>query len=240
MAARLGDDGLAMRLLDADPSCVGTRVNEPGYPPVPPLHIYCWTIGFGASPHDIASKYGHRDVRDVLVARSPVRVLFIDALLAGDEERASALLEENPSLLASLTREDQGRLAQAIFHEHFRAADLMLRLGFDPTAPGPDGATALHTACWVGHVGLVERILADGRVPIDARDPMHHGTPLGWAAFGSAQRRARGADYVTVVDRLVAAGADIRAVANIEGRTYVDMATGNTEVQAALRRHGAR
>lgn len=239
MPARLGDVGLATRLLDTDPSCVAARVNEPGYSPVPPLHIYCWTLGFGVSPHDVAAKFGHGDVRDLLVARSPTRIRFINALLAADEQAADSLLHEDPSLVASLTRYDHGRLAHAIFYEQFDAADLMLRLGFDPTAPGPDGGTALHTACWVGNVALVQRILASGAVPLDTRDPTHHGTPLGWAVFGSVHRRAKGADHIGVVDRLVAAGADVTAVANIEGKTQLEMATGNPAMQAALRRHGA-
>ena len=115
----------------------------------------------------------------------------------------------------------------------------MLRLGFDPAAPGVDGGSALHAACWVGSVQMVERLLARGGVPLDARDPTHQSTPLGWAAFGSVHRRARGADYSAVVDRLVAAGADITAVGNREGRTVLSMAQGNPAVQAALRRHGA-
>jgi len=238
MAGRLGDIGLATRLLETDADCVFARVNEPGYQPVPPLHIYCWTLGFGVSPHDVASRFGHQDVRALLDARSPARIRFINALLAADERTAVALLEQNPAVLSSLTRSDHGRLAEAIFHERFDAADLMLRLGFDPSAPGADGGTALHTASWVGNVTMVERILAHGGVPINARDPTHHGTPLGWAAFGSVHRRARGADYMAVVDRLMSAGADIRGAANIEGRTYVEMATGNPEMQAALRRHG--
>jgi len=239
MAARLGDRDLATRLLDADPSCVAARVNEPGYPPVPPLHIYCWTLGFGASPHDVASRFGHRDVRDLLDGRSPARIRFINALLVGDEQAASTLVSENPSLVPSLTRYDHGRLAHAIFYEQCSAADLMLRLGFDPAAPGPDGGTALHTAAWVGNVALVERILAHGGVALDFRDPTHHGTPLGWAVFGSVHRRAAGGDYIAVVDRLVAAGADVTAVANIEGKTQLEMATGNPAMQQALRRHGA-
>ena len=130
-------------------------------------------------------------------------------------------------------------LAQAIFHERFDAADLMLRLGFDPAAPGVDGGTALHAACWVGSVRMVERLLARGGVPLDARDPTHQSTPLGWAAFGSVHRRAAGADYPAVADRLVAAGADITAVGNGEGRTLLAMAQGNPAMQEALRRHGA-
>jgi hypothetical protein len=41
---------------------VAARINEPGYAPVPPLHIYCWTLGLGLSPHAVALKLGHRDV----------------------------------------------------------------------------------------------------------------------------------------------------------------------------------
>jgi ankyrin repeat protein len=239
MAARLGDLGLASRLLDSDPTCVAARIHEHGYPPVPPFHIYCWTLGFGMSPHDVASRFGHRDVHALLVARSPTRIRFINALLAGDKQTADAALADEPSLLPSLTRQDHGRLALAIFHERFAAADLMLRLGFDPASPGVDGGTALHAACWVGNVGMVERVLARGGVPIDARDPTHLSTPLGWAAFGSVHRRAAGGDYPAVADRLVAAGADITALGNGEGRTVLAMAEGNPVMQEALRRLGA-
>lgn len=239
MAARLGDAPLASRLLDADPDCVAARVNEPGYAPVPPFHIYCWSLGFGKSPHDVALTFGHRDIYDLLVTRSPARIRFINAVLAADEHAARAMLAENPSLLASLTPSDHGRLAVAIFDQRFDAADLMLRLGFDPAAPGVDGGTALHAACWVGNVHLVDRILALAVVPVDARDPTHLSTPLGWTAFGSVHRRAKDADYVAVVDRLLASGADIQAPGNGEGLTLVQMAHGNAEMQEALRRRGA-
>ena len=239
MAARLGDLALATRLLDGNPDSVAARINEPGYAPVPPFNIYCWSIGFNLSPHDIALKFDHRDVHDLLVARSPGRIRLIDAVLRADDDAAKAVLAEDQSLLLSLTRQEHGRLAQAIFHERFDAADLMLALGFDPAAPGIDGGTALHAACWVGNVGMVERLLARGGVPLDARDPTHQSTPLGWAAFGSVHRRARGADYPAVADRLVAAGADIKAVGNGEGFTLLAMAHGNPTMQDALRRHGA-
>jgi hypothetical protein len=91
----------------------------------------------------------------------------------------------------------------------------------------------------VGNVRMVERILAMGRVPVDGRDPTHGSTPLGWTAFGSAQRRANGADYPAVAERLVAAGADITAVGNKGGLSLLSMADGNTAMQDALRRLGA-
>ena len=92
MAARLGDVALARRLLDADPSCVGARIHEHGYAPVPPLHIYCWTLGFGLSPRDVATRFGHREVHDLLASRSPERIQFLDALSSADEQAAKAVL----------------------------------------------------------------------------------------------------------------------------------------------------
>jgi len=239
MAARLGDVALATRLADADPACLAARIHEPGYALVPPLHIYCWTIGFGLSPHDAALKFGHRDVYDLLIARSPVRIQLFNALLAGNGRAADALIADQPSILSAMTAQEHGHLARAIFNEHFQAAELMLRLGFDPAAPGVDGGSALHAACWVGSVRMVQQLLERGGTALDARDPTHQSTPLGWAAFGSVHGRARGADYSGVVDRLVAAGADITAVGNGEGRTLVEMAKGNPAMQEALRRHGA-
>ena len=237
--ARLGDVALAARVLDADPQAIAARINEPGYAAVPPLHIYCWTLGFGLSPHDVAVKFGHRGVHDLLVRHSPVRVRFINAVMAGDEAAARAFIDEDPSMLASLTRADHSRLAHAIFDGRRKAAHLMLRLGFDETAGGVDGGTGLHAASWMGDVEMVEALLRRRRIPLDGRDPVHLSTPLGWAAFGSVHRRAAGGDYPAVVDRLVAAGADIKAPGNGEPLSLIAMAEGNPEVQAALRRHGA-
>ena len=240
MAARLGDVALATRLVEADPSCLAARIHEPGYAPVPPLHIYCWTLGFGRSPHDVARRFEHHELRELLARHSPPQVRFLNAVMEGDEAEARKTLEAAPSIVPSLTQEQHGRLAIAIFFEHFPAADVMLQLGFDPGAPGVDGGSALHAACWVGHVGLVERILARRAVPLDARDPTHGSTPLGWTAFGAVHRGATGADYPGVAERLVAAGADITAAGNRFGRSLVSMAEGNSSMQEALRRLGAQ
>ena len=242
MAARLGDMPLASRLLESDPSAIAARIHEPGYAVVPAFNIYCWTLGFGLSPHEVALRFGHREVHDLLAARSPARVRLMNAILTADERAARAVIAEDPSLFPSLTRQDHAHLAQSIFHEQFDAADLMIRLGFDPAAqaPGVDGGTALHAACWVGNVPMVERLLASGGVPVDTRDPTHGSTPLGWAAFGSVHRRAAGGDYPAVAGRLVAAGADITALGNGGGRTLLSLAEGNPLMQEELRRLGAR
>jgi ankyrin repeat protein len=237
MAARLGDHALAERLLAADPTVAGARVNEAGYAPVPPGHIYCWTLGFGVSPAAVSLKYGHRDVYDALWRHSPPKVRLLDAALRGDESGAREALRQDPSLTRSLTPDDHAQLALAIFHGRFEGAGLMLGLGFDPKAGGVDGGSALHAAAWMGHVELVERLIARGDIGIDSRDPKHQSTPLGWAAFGSVHRCAKDGDYVGVIDRLIAAGADVRLPGNGDGDTYPAMAEGNAAVQGALRRY---
>lgn len=236
MAARLGDLALAERLIAEDDGCLTARVHAPGYAPVPPFAIYCWTLGFDVSPEQVARRFGHHKVQDLFVARSPARVRLMNAVTVGDEAAARAILAGDASLLSSLTAAEHGRLAVAIFHERFDAAAVMLRLGFDPAAPGPDGGTALHAACWVGHRPTVDLILARGVVPIDARDPTHGSTPLGWAAFGSVHRRAAHGDYPAVAERLVAAGADATAPGNRLGKTLLEMAEGNGRMQETLAR----
>lgn len=238
MPARLGDVALAERLIDADPSCLRARVHAEGYALVPPLNIYCWSLGWSMSPHDVARKFDQRAVLELLMRGSPQVVRFVQFAMEADANAARAIVREDPTLPASLRPGDHSLLAQAIFHGHFDAADLMLDLGFDPMARGTDGGTALHMASWMGKVRLVERLI--GRVPIEDRDPTHSSPPIGWAVFGSAHRRAKGADYVGVIDRLVAAGADVRAPGNGANETLIQMANGNLQVQDALRRHGAQ
>ena len=46
-------------------------------------------------------------------------------------------------------------------------------------------------------------------------------------------------DYAAVIERLVAAGADIRAAGNGQGRSLLAMAEGHPAVQQTLRRLGA-
>jgi ankyrin repeat protein len=230
MAAHIGDIEMADRLIDDDRSCLAARINAAGYARVPPFNIYCWTLGFNKSPHEVALDAGQHRMYERLVERSSPHIRFIEAACRGDERGAREAMTADSSLPASLTEGEHGALAHAIHHSRFDAAAVMLRLGFDPRAPGVDGGTALHQAGWVGHVATIEALVKDGRVPINGRDPTHDGTPLGWAAFGSVHRCAEGSDYIKVIERLIAAGAvvDAHVLASAEG---------NTLVQETLRKH---
>jgi hypothetical protein len=227
MPARLGDMVLANRLIDDDPSCLSARTRVAGYAPVHQFGIYNWSLGFFVSPHDVALKFGHREVYELLLRRSPSKVAMLDAIARGD--RAAAERARTQGL--TLSADDHSLLAIAIFHEQgTRAARLMLELGFDPSAGGIDGGSALHAAAWVGDVDTLDAILATKRVDVNLRDPTHKGTPLGWAVYGSVHRRAPRGNYVGVIQRLVTVGA------SFDPAKLIEMANGNPEVQDTIRR----
>ena len=86
-AARLGDRSLVERCLRDDAPCGEARVNRPPFT-APSGHIYGWTLGFDLTPADVARKFGHTDVAELIVSRLSPKARLIDALWCGDGERA--------------------------------------------------------------------------------------------------------------------------------------------------------
>jgi ankyrin repeat protein len=230
MAARLGADALANRLIDANPSCLAARINWTGYPLVPEFNIYCWDLGWALSPHEVAANSFHQTTYELLMYRSPARVRFLVNCSRGDEASARRQLVDDPTLIQQLSPEEHSLLPFSMFHGRVQAVRLMLALGFDPTARGTDGGTLLHVACWFGNAEIVELLLRDHRDHIDlnARDLKHSGTPLGWAIHGSVHCWHKGGDYARVVELLIAAG--------VKPANLTDL--GSDEVRAVLKRHG--
>lgn len=216
MSARLGDGALIDRLIDEDPACLSARINAPGYPPVPPFSIYCWTLGWYLSPHEVARRFDQPAAYERLWQRSDNRVHLLVACSQADRATAMQMVAANPSLIADLSPADHALLAFSQFYGRTDAVHLMLDLGFDPLATGVDGGTLLHAACWRGDVAIVQRLLDEhrDRIDLNGRDPTHDSPPLGWAAHGSVHCRARGGDYPAVIRALVAAGADLSTAGN--------------------------
>jgi hypothetical protein len=79
---------------------------------------------------------------------------------------------------------------------------------FSGVVGGSPAGTLLHHAAWIGSPGLVERLLERGADPLALSGALFD-TPLAWAALGSRHHRLPGRDYVGVVERLVAAGAEL-------------------------------
>lgn len=92
---------------------------------------------------------------------------------AGRRRSRRAGVHRPASVDADRTHTCRSRLAHAIFDGRREAAHLMLRLGFDETAGGVDGGTALHAASWIGEVELVEADASRSIVAIHFTSPRH-------------------------------------------------------------------
>jgi len=216
MAAALGDAGLLGRLLDADPAAIDARTDADGYAPCPVAagrHIYLYTLGGGKTPQQVAAEFGRDECVRLLSSRSTPRQRFLAACGGGDAATARAMLDADPGLRAAIAEE--GRLlADAAWRGDLAAVRLMLDLGFDPAAhAGTDSGTALHWAAWQGRADLLALILghpaARARLDelVDAVEPTHKSTPLGWCCHGSTTCRNPDGDYAAVARLLLDAGA---------------------------------
>lgn len=138
---------------------------------------------------------------------------LLGACLAAEAKRARALLASHPGLLAELTEEDRGVLAQAAEEGRDASVRLMAELGFDLRWERAWAGTPLHHAAWRGNPAMVSLLLALG-APVDARDCRFGSSPLGWAAHGSVNCRRADDDYCAVVEALLDAGATRPAAVN--------------------------
>ena len=66
-AARLGDAQLANKCLRADSLAAEARIGRAPFC-APGMHIYGWTLGFDLTPADVARKFGHPEVAELLTA----------------------------------------------------------------------------------------------------------------------------------------------------------------------------
>lgn len=169
-----------------------------------PAATHIW----GITPLQTSAYHGSREAADVLVARSGVLpdALYM-AAAAGDIERieawfdaAGALRPEALSLRPNLTdvgwppapppRDDPADvLAEALaFAAHLgrdAACRLLLERGAEIGRAPLYGITALHFAASMDHRSTIELLVAHG-APLDGRDGLHGGTPLGWALHNAA------------------------------------------------------
>jgi ankyrin repeat protein len=126
--------------------------------------------------------------------------------------------------------EEPNALAEALtcacFLGRTSVADYFLARGVDPSAGAATGLNALH---WAANRGQLEtaRLLIRRKVPLETRS-MYGGTVLGTAVW-SAINEPR-PDHLQIVEELLDAGARL---------DEVNHPTGNSRVDAVLRRHGA-
>ena len=232
MAAALGDLALIERHLQADPECIRMRVNDQHFPKAN-FHsggtIYQWELGWHVSACQVAKKFGHAEVLDLLMERCPADESLLNACWLHDEALVKTLLAANPDLAASLPAEGRRQLAHAARNNDPVAASLMLVAGLPVESFGQHHATPLHWAAWHGNAELVRLILTH-KPPIENSDNDYRVTPLNWAIHGSQNGWYREAgDYPATVKVLLDAGARLP-----------DRLGGTDALQEVLRRHGLK
>jgi ankyrin repeat protein len=232
MAAALGDIGLVRKHLDADAESIRIRVSDEYFPRMNPHSggtIYQWELGWHVSAAQVAKSFGHADVLDLLMERSPAEEKLLNACWLHDEALLNALLAQQPDLAASLSPAGSRQIAHAARNHTTTATRLLLAAGLPVDARGHHNATPLHWAAWHGNAELVELILRR-RPPLENNDNDFHATPLGWATHGSENGWYRQTgDYPATVEALLAAGV-----------TLPETPAGTEAVQVVLRRHGLK
>ena len=212
MAAAVGDFQLVESILNHDPETVRTTANERYFPKRDPRSggiIYIFGFGITKSPHMIAHEFGHTDVFDLLMQRSPAWLRLINAAEIGDEARVQRILADHPQLFQKLSANAAKRLIGTAIRNNARAVGLLVGSGW-PTNPALDNnQTALHYAAWHGNLAMVNTLLAHN-APVNVFETEHGGSPLAWALHGSLNswHREKG-NYPGVTRALLAAGAAI-------------------------------
>jgi ankyrin repeat protein len=112
-------------------------------------------------------------------------------------------------------------------------ADLLLQMGVDKNTYRQFKLTGLHWAVASGNVDTVKALLKH-KAPLEAKN-VWGGTPLGAAIWAATESDPNDpvwpkADWVPIVELLLEAGANVDAI---------EHPTGNSRIDAVLRRHGA-
>jgi ankyrin repeat protein len=232
MATALGDAQLVSWHLDAAPECIRIRVDEHYFPMRNKRAggtIYQWTLGFHISAHEVAKQFGHADLFDLLMRRSPPDVALIAACWVDDETHVKSLLAKHPRLAASLMDTYSRQIADAARNNNLAAVRLMLASGLPADVRGQHGGTPLHWAAFHGNAEMAKLLLRH-QPPLELLDHDFHSTPIGWATHGSENGWYwQTGDYPGTVEALLDAGAKPPSTLS-----------GSPTVRELLRAHGVK
>jgi hypothetical protein len=204
MAAALGDADLVRRLLDADPACVAMSVSDTWFPKGT---VYIPLLGPRRTAHTVARDFGHEEVFQLLLERTPPSLKLALACELGDRAAFQELLNARPALVSTLSEEERRKLPDAAQSGNTGAVRLMLEAGWPVDTPGEMGATALHWSGFNGNAEMAREILRfHPSLHIKSKD--YSGTALAWAIFGSGNGwNSESGDYVGTVEAMLQAGA---------------------------------
>ena len=207
MAAALGDLALVRRHLDADPACIRMSVSEEWFPKHDARAggtIYIWILGRGRTTHIVARDFGHEDVFQLLMERTPEDLKLALACELGDAAAFHEFLARNPD-----TPKNNQKLPEAAQSNNTEAVRLMLSAGWPVDTAGEMGATSLHWAAFNGNAEMA-RVILQFHPTLELLSREYKSTALAWAIFGSGNAGHRDtADYVGVVRALLDAGANV-------------------------------
>jgi hypothetical protein len=163
----------------------------------------------------------------------------VRGLLAGDFSRLSPLFESLPDgspcliiqwyesgLFATQPKALGEAFTCACFLGQTAIVEYLLDKGVDPSGGAATGLNAFHWAANRGQLEIVE-ILIRSKAPLETQNA-YGGTVLGSTVFAATNEPR--ADHVRIIEALAQAGAQVGAVA---------YPTGNEQVDAVLRSHGA-
>ena len=182
------------------------------------------------SPHEVAKEFGHEELFQLLMERSPADVRLVVAGWSADQSSVQSLLAQSPGLISSLSNSDLCQVAHAARNNNAPAVRVMLAAGWPVVALGQHQATPLHWAAFHGNAEMTRDLLRY-HPPLEATDADFHGTPVGWAIHGSEHGwHCRTGDYAATVEALLEAGA------TLDEKKF----GGTAAVREVLRRHGAK
>lgn len=210
MATALGDVALVRHHLDTDPACIRMSVSEAWFPKKDPRAggtIYIWMLGANRTAHAVAREFGHEQVFELLMERTPEDLRLALACELGDESTFQDYLARNPDAAKTLSDADRQKLPAAAQSNNTKAVQLMLEAGWPVNTPGEMGATALHWAGFNGNAEMTREILRF-HPDIETESREYAGTALSWAIYasGNGWHRDTG-DFVRTVRALLNAGA---------------------------------
>ena len=188
LAVALGDEDLVRKHLAVDPGSIHMRVNQDWFPMIDTAknggHIYQWTLGFYLSAFQVARKFGHRHIADVLAGHAGPLERMVDALWVGDLAMVDEVLTEHPDILAEAGDETLRLVSDAGRYNDTATVREMLARGFPVTARGQHGAMPLHWAAFHGNPDMLQVVLAHNP-PLEATDNDFGSTAMGWALHGT-------------------------------------------------------
>lgn len=171
--------------------------------------IYSWTLGANRTAHAVARDFGHEDVFQLLMKRTPEDLKLALACELGDEVVFQKFLARNTDAAKTLSKADQQKLPNAAQSNNTKAVRLMLEAGWAVDTAGEMGATALHWAGFHGNAEMTREILRF-HPALELKSQEYSGTALSWALYGSGNGWHRDTgDFLGTVRALLEAGATV-------------------------------